>query len=539
MRPVARLSLGDGPLVFMGMTSPRLLLVASLLAPWLYCVLPAAASASPERQPNVIVVITDDQAPATFSPQAMPITSRLLVDRGALFTGAANATPLCCPSRASFLSGQFGHNNGVLWNAPGYRALREKRNTLPVWMRRAGYVTAHVGKYLNAYAYTVDDPGTIAPGWMQWHTFIGPNSYYSTPLATNGRFGETGTRPRDYTTTVINRTATRMIRRYVPRRRPLFMVVDQFAPHRSGGPSLVDRCSVPGPEPAYVDRDAFAAAPLPRPPSFDEADVADKPSFIRARPLLDPPQLAALERTYRCTLASLQAVDRGVGELWQALGEAGERRNTALIFSSDNGLYFGEHRLSFEKIVPYRESLEVPLAIRLPTSARPRPERGIVVDELVANVDLTATILDLTGARPCRTGRRCRTLDGRSLLGLMAGRATGWPADRAIPLELDTGGRPADANTSCTYHGLRSADQIYLRHSAVADADGDCSGADERELYDLAADPYQLTNLLTDPVDPAAAALTEAGLARRAEALSRCAGIKGRDRRRGDHPFCE
>ncbi len=495
--------------------------------------LPATAAARAERPPNVIIVVTDDQAPATFSPQVMPITTRLLADRGALFTGATNATPLCCPSRASFLSGQFGHNDGVLWNVPGYRALRHKHNTLPVWMRRAGYVTAHVGKYLNAYVHAQRDPGAVAPGWTQWHTFVDPNSYYSAPLATNGRFGATGTRARDYTTAVINRTAVRMVRRYVPRRRPLFMVVDQFAPHRSGGPSLVERCSPPGPEPAYRDRDAFAAAALPRPPSFDEADVSDKPSFIRARPQLNPPRLAALERTYRCTLASLQAVDRGVGRLWQALRRAGERRNTALIFTSDNGLYFGEHRLSFEKIVPYRESLDVPLAMRLPARARPR--RGIVVPELVANVDLTATVLDLAGARPCRARGRCRTLDGRSLLGLAAGRAAGWPADRAIPLELDTGGRPADANSSCAYHGLRSGDRIYLRHTAVADGAGECSGADERELYDLAADPYQLANLLGDP----AAALTAAGLARRAAKLRRCAGIRGRDRRRGDRPFCE
>lgn len=518
------------------MSPARPLLVVPILLFCLICALPAAASAS-ASPPNVIVVVTDDQAPGTFSPQVMPTTHRLIADRGALFSAAANATPLCCPSRASFLSGQFGHNNGVVWNVPGYRALREKRNTLPVWMRRAGYVTAHVGKYLNAYVHAQRDPGAVAPGWMQWHTFVDPNSYYSAPLATNGRFGATGTRPRDYTTAVINRTAVRMVDRYVPRQRPLFMVVDQFAPHRSGGPSLVDRCSVPGPEPAYADRDAFAAAPLPRPPSFDEADIADKPSFIRARPRLDPPQLAALERTYRCTLASLQAVDRGVGDLWKALGKAGERRNTALIFTSDNGLYFGEHRLSFEKIVPYRESLEVPLAIRLPASARPR--RGIVVPELVANVDLTATVLDLAGAHPCRAPGRCRTLDGRSLLGLAAGRGAGWPADRAIPLELDTGGRPADADSSCAYAGLRSGDRIYLHHTAVADGDGDCAPADERELYDLSTDPFQLTNLLAIPGDPAAVALAEAELARRARALGRCAGIAGRDRRSGRRPFCE
>ncbi|MEZ5060453.1 MAG: sulfatase [Solirubrobacterales bacterium] len=499
---------------------------------------PAQATAAGEP-PNVIVVVTDDQSVGAFNPAVMPITSRLVADRGANFIGAANATPLCCPSRASFLSGQFGHNDGVLWNAPGYRALREKSNTLPAWLKRAGYVTAHVGKYLNAYVYAQDDPGNVAPGWMQWHTFVDPNSYYAAPFAENGDFGHTGTRSRDYTTSVINRTATRMVRRYAPRKRPLFMVVDQFAPHRSGGPSLVDRCAAPGPEPALADAGAFADAVLPRPPSFDEPDVTDKPSFIRARPQLDAPHLAALERTYRCTLAALQSVDRGVGEIWDALGKAGERRNTALIFTSDNGLYFGEHRLSFEKIVPYRESLDVPLAMRLPASARPRPKRGIVVPDLVANVDLTATILDLAGADPCRKRGDCRTLDGRSLLGLAAGRTRGWPDDRALPLELDTGGRRADAYSSCTYQGMRSADEIFLHHTAVADGDGECGPADETERYDLTTDPYQLQNLAFSPTNPAAEALLRAKLEQRADSLSRCAGIKGRDHRTGDRPFCE
>ena len=522
-------------LSFVGVSSLRPVL-AVLIA---ILVAPAGAVAAEKAPPNVIVVVTDDQAPSTFSPEVMPITDRLVARPGARFTGAANATPLCCPSRASFLSGQFGHNNGVLWNAPGYRALERKNNTLPVWMKRAGYVTAHVGKYLNAYVYAQDDPGAVAPGWMQWHTFTDPNSYYSAPFAQNGDFGETGTEPRDHTTSVINRYAAKMVRRYVPRKRPLFMVVDQFAPHRSGGPSLVDRCAAPGPEPAFEDREAFATAPLPRPPSFDEPDASDKPSFIQARQPLDDPRLAALERTYRCTLAALQSVDRGVGEIWKALGRAGERGNTALIFTSDNGLYFGEHRLSFEKIIPYRESLEVPLAMRLPRSTKPRPRPGIEVPELVANVDLTATILDLAGADPCRTRRDCRTLDGRSLLGLAAGREKGWPSERAIPLELDTGGRRADANSSCTYQGVRTATEIYVHHTSVADGAGDCSPADETEHYDLTADPFQLRNLFTQPADPAADALQQAALNARSSSLHRCSGIKGRDKRRQARPFCE
>ncbi len=499
----------------------------------------AFPSAAPARDspPNVIVIVTDDQSAATMNAEVMPTIDRLLIRAGSFFTNAAVPTPLCCPSRAALLSGQYGHNNGVLWNAPGYRDLERKVNTLPVWMKRAGYRTAHVGKYLNGYLFTIDDPAQSAPGWDEWHTVLHPTSYYSAPFANNGRFGESGTDPGDYTTSIINRAAVRMIDRYAGGPDPLFMVVDQFAPHRSGGPSLVPRCAAPGPEPALADRDAFAAEPLPRPPSFNEADVADKPSFIRERDPFDAGGIEALERTYGCTLAALGAVDRGAGQIWRALGRAGERRNTALIFTSDNGLYFGEHRLSFEKIVPYRESLEVPLAMRLPAATRPAPRPGVVISELVANVDLTATILDLAGAEPCRKRNDCRVLDGRSLLGLAAGRARGWPADRRIPLELDTGGKPSDANSSCRYEGFRSADEIYIHHTSAAGSDGICRPTDEVEHYDLGADPDQLANLFPDAVagiDP----VLELALQRRADALAECAGIRGRDEPPGSRPFC-
>ena len=495
---------------------------------------PAAATATTSERPNVIVVVTDDQPDSTLTPGTMPNVTRLIARPGSRFTSSVVPTPLCCPSRSAFLSGEFGHNNGVLWNVPGYRDLREKANTLPVWMRRAGYRTAHVGKYLNGYRYTVPDPARPAPGWSEWHTVLDPTSYYSAPFSDDGRLHESGTAPRDYTTSIINRDAVRMIRRYGAGRRPLFMVVDQFAPHRSGGPSRVPACAAPGPEPAVRDAGAFSAAPLPRPPSFNEPDASDKPSFIRDRDPYGPEQIANLERTYRCSLASLQAVDRGVAGIWRELGRIGQRRNTALFFTSDNGLYFGEHRLSFEKIVPYRESLDVPLAIRLPG-----PPTGTgPIDRLVANVDLPATILDLAGAEPCRTHSDCRTLDGRSLVGLLRGRSAGWPADRAVPLELDTGGHPADPHSSCVYEGVRTAGSIYLHHSSIADGSGTCSPGDESELYDLEDDPGQLTNLLSPPVGPAAAT-PEMFLAARAAKLSTCAGIHGRDPRTAGRPFCE
>ena len=367
---------------------------------------------------------------------------------------------------------------------------------------------------------------------MRWRTVLDPTSYYSAPFSDGRRLRRSGTSPAQHTTAIINREAAEAVSRLGRRKRPLFMVVDQFAPHRSGGPSRVERCSAPGPEPVVADANAFADAPLPRPASFNEPDASDKPSFIRAREPYDAGEVAALEATWRCTLASLLGVDRGFARIWRELGRIGERRNTMLAFTSDNGLYFGEHRLSVEKTAPYRESVEVPLAIRFPPRLVPPGRRGRPVGELVGNADLPATILDVADAEPCRSAGRCRTLDGRSLLAPAAGRRA-LPAERAIPLELDTAGEPADPFSPCAYRGFVTLGEVYVHHTSAAGADRSCAPVDDYERYDLGSDPLQLENLgAGDPLGAAA-------LAARAERLSECAGIRGRDRRSGGRPFCE
>ncbi|MCI0634331.1 MAG: sulfatase-like hydrolase/transferase, partial [Actinobacteria bacterium] len=134
----------------------------------------APGAAKDGKRPNIVVVVTDDQTLASLSAATMPSTVALIGGGGTEFTNAVVTTPLCCPSRASMLTGQYAHNHGTLGNTPGYQALRQKANTLPVWLRRAGYVTAHVGKYLNRYKASVEHPTEVAPGWDEWHTVIDP-----------------------------------------------------------------------------------------------------------------------------------------------------------------------------------------------------------------------------------------------------------------------------------------------------------------------------------------------------------------------------
>jgi N-acetylglucosamine-6-sulfatase len=497
------------------------------------------SAAAQQKRPNIVVIVTDDQTLASFGSATMPATVGLMRRGGTEFGDAVVTTPLCCPSRATLLTGQYAHNHGTLSNTPGYAALRDKANTLPVWLRRAGYVTAHVGKYLNRYRASVDDPAEVPPGWDEWHTVIDPARryvrYYGYRLAENGEVKRVGKRPRDYITRVINRRAANVVREFAPRREPLYLQVDHRAPHTEDGVDSGGPCGglVP-PDPR--DATAFATAPLPRPPSFDEEDVSDKPSFIRHLPRLDPTTVATIEQRYRCALASLLAVDRGVGQVVAELRRAKELENTVLVFTSDNGFFFGEHRIPEQKARPYEEALRVPLLIRVPArylGATAVPE----VTAPVANIDLAPTILDLAGADPCRSARRCRVMDGRSLIGLIQGRA-GWPEERAIGVEFDAGPR-ARRTLVCRYQGVRVADSFYVRHAAAADpATGACEPIDEVERYDLAADPYQLENI--HPPDPAVPEpVAEAQLRERLERLRDCAGIAGRDPRQSGRPFCE
>ena len=340
---------------------------------------PEGASAAPGRyaQPNIVLVMTDDQTISQTGPRVMPQVNKLLRDRGTSFPNAFLTTPLCCPSRATLLTGQYGHNNGVLRNT--YHLLRQKRNVLPVWLRRAGYVTAHVGKFLNRYHHRVRQ-AAVAPGWDQWYTQLdrSQDDYYDWDLSRNGRRVHYGHRHSDYAPRVFERSAVRVVRRFVPRRKPLYLEVDEIAPHPGSGGKGTGCANGPVPDPRDVGK--FENAQLPRPPSFNEADMSDKPSFLRTQPAHDPGGRSN-ERTrkYRCGLASLQQVDRTVGHLTREFKRLGELGKTVFIFYTDNGLFFGEHRVRGGKIYPYEEADRTPLFIRLPARYRkghPRVPRG-------------------------------------------------------------------------------------------------------------------------------------------------------------------
>jgi arylsulfatase A-like enzyme len=303
-------------------------------------------------------------------------------------------------------------------------------------------------------------------------------------------------RARDYQTNVLARIAARYVRRA---ERPFFLSFAPPAPHHED--LNAGRPGAPGPDPRPAPRHArrFARTPLPRPPSFDEADVADKPALLRALPRLTGGQVAAIERSHRARLAALQAVDEAVARIVRALRASGELGDTLLVFTSDNGWLAGQHRVPDNKYLPYEESIRVPLVLRGPGVPAARTVAATAI-----NVDLAATILGAAGAR---AGRR---QDGVSLLPI-ARRPASAPR-RAVPLEAlaPLFVRPGFPYPfAAPYRGVRTGRFKYVRWSY-----GD------EELYDLHADPYELRNLATDP----ARARLEARLTDRAERLSRCAG---------------
>jgi len=442
-----------------------------------------SAGQTPTR-PNVVVVMSDDQT--VESLRVMTNVRTLLQAQGTTFSTNFASYPLCCPSRSTFLTGQYAHNHGVLSNmAPtgGYTKL-DHTNTLPVWLQRAGYHTVHIGKYLNGYRQGVTPD--LPPGWSEWYGSYDPSTYsfYGYTLNENGKPVTYGNDPASYQADVYTAKAVDAVRRLAPKAQPFFLSVAYLAPHAGGPREADDPRGMGTPVPAPRHKDRFASEPLPTPPSFNEADVSDKPARIANRPLLGPQRIAAVTENYRQRLESLLAVDEGLAAIVGALRVSGELERTLIVFTSDNGFFHGEHRVPSGKVLVYEPSVRVPLVLR-----GPGVPRGRVDSRLVANVDLAPTIL---GAADAKAGRK---LDGRSLLVLLAKQNEGRKRD--ILLETQE------------YAAIRTPRYVWVEYTTG-----------ERELYDLQRDSDQLESRHADP----SYAAIRAELARRLARLRRCAG---------------
>jgi arylsulfatase A-like enzyme len=371
-------------------------------------------------------------------------------------------------------------------------------NSLPLWLQGAGYRTMHVGRYLNGYGVQNPDITEIPPGWTDWVSGVGESVFDYKRWQTNEN-GEIFWRPGlehpgEHQTDFYGRRAAELIDQAAPSAQPFFLSLTFPAPH-SGAPVDPDDPTLLGtPSPAPRHRDAFAGRPLPRPPSFDEADVTTKPQIVADRPRLSPEWIAAIQENYQQELESLLSVDDAVGAVLNALERSGELDDTLLIYTSDNGFFHGEHRLASEKVLPYEEAARIPLIMR-----GPGVPRGRRIGQLVSNIDWAPTIVDAADARAGRL------MDGSSLFGVM--KDPQRESGREIVMENGVG-----ANGVPMFRALRNERYVWIDHKTTG----------EYELYDLLEDPYELRNL----EDLDSYAPIRAALAKRLQKLQRCRGAR-------------
>jgi len=412
----------------------------------------AAADAS-TRRPDIVLILTDDQRYDTL--WAMPTVQSELVAKGIEFSNGYVSNPLCCPSRTTILTGRYSHSTLVYTNKPGqpyggFPAFHD-RWTIATALHGAGYRTALFGKYLNGYRGSY-----VPPGWDRWFVTWDQGGFYGYTANADGALSTFGSNPIDYGTDVLARRATGFIRSTDPGR-PLFLY---FAPHAPHEPAT----AAPGDEGKFSDLEPW------RPLSYNEANVSDKPEYIRAEEALGGTMAAKIDRFRLDQYRSLLAVDRAVADIIETLADTGRLSNTMIVFMSDNGMLWGEHRWN-KKVVPYEESIRVPFVVRADSLiGTPRGD-----GHLVLNVDLAPTFAQLAGiAAP--------DMEGRSLLPLIASPTASWRSDFLIEhLKMDPGGVP-------TYCGVHSSRYVYVDYTTG-----------EEELYDLARDPLELTNRANDP----------------------------------------
>lgn len=408
----------------------------------------AAAQDEPTDPPSILLIVTDDQRWDTL--WAMPEVQGSLVEQGVNFSRAFTTSSLCCPSRASILTGAYPHTTGVYRQGGLYGGFKsfEDSTTIATKLDDAGYRTGFFGKYLDSYQSDALS-GYVPPGWDRWAAFVHAE-YFDYGLTIGGTVQRYGSDAADYSTDVLADQTEDFIRESEG---PVFAIFAPAAPH---APAI----------PSPADEGGFGDLPVWRPPSFNEADRTDKPGYVRVLPRVGPDRTEYVDTLRRNQYRSLQAVDRAVDRLLGAMEDTGRLDDALVIYTSDNGLLWGEHRW-IKKEVPYEEAIRVPLIVRADAVVG----AGVRTDDhVVANIDLAPTIADAAGVD-------LPDADGNSLIPLLAGRSEAWR--RAVLIEHLRGTNPVP-----TYCAVRTARYLFASYETG-----------ERELYDLDADPFQLQNL--------------------------------------------
>lgn len=516
-------------------------------------------AASAQAKPNVLVVMTDDMSYDNL--KFMPKTNAFFKKNGTSFTRNYVSFPLCCPARATFLTGQLAHNHGVqsVFSPENYIGWTTKENNLGSWMQKAGYKTGLSGKYLNGYGER--DQYEVPKGWDDWHGSIDETTIdaFNVRLNHNGKVQSYGdadwvnrtfafseivgkgdvildypglvqqigihflsrpqpwtfgtTEKKNYTTFVEGKYARTFMK--ANKKKSWFSWYTPPSQHREDVAEQANLGRPIGinprvPEP-YLSR--VKNLTLPRGPAFAEQDVSDKRADLQPQPphdgkpylmanTLSPDCVYCLQKLtdyYRGRAGASMALDDEMGRIFSDLKKTGQLKKTVIVFTSDNGWLLGQHNLNGNKFLPYEESSRVPLMM-----AGPGVPRGKTVSSLVSNVDLNPTIVKLSGAKADRES------DGVSLIDVARGKVqrSAVPLEATRKLIVKPGNFPNQEDVP--YYGVRTKDFMYAHYTMT----------DEVELYDMKKDPYQMENVAYDPAYAQKTAEMEA----LALSLSRCKG---------------
>jgi N-acetylglucosamine-6-sulfatase len=501
--------------------------IAAVVALALLAAGPAGArpvGAGTGKKPNILVVMTDDQALADL--KYMPHVRKLIGDKGTTFGNAVDSFPLCCPARATFITGQYAHNNGVAGNfyPYGWYGMKHRGNILPAWLQGAGYKTALIGKWLNGYGAR-DAHGEVPKGFDIWRGLLDVSAYdyFNFEMNRNGhlrtwgdpvfarklvRFANIEVTPgpngqphnvgevlarahkifppgyygtqktKNYSPDVTGGITQNLVRRQADSHKPFFIWWTPAAPHREDVSTTILGRKGPDPRPAPRFAQESKKFKLPEPPSFNYSDPADPDSLVSQLPSMTQAQIDQLKLDYQGRIGSLLAVDQHVAHLVHILRRTNQLKNTLIVFVSDNGWLQGQHRVPGDKFVPYEESVHVPFIMR-----GPGVPQGRTVNRQVSNIDFASTLLDAAGVKPGRTQ------DGISLLPVAQHPAQ--TPDRAILLEATS---PLFLGDGFPMHYDQPYDGVRTNHWKLIEWN---YGA--RELFDLKTDPYELHNLYADP----------------------------------------
>jgi N-acetylglucosamine-6-sulfatase len=404
------------------------------------------------KRANIVLILTDDQSYESVAK--MPFVSSRT--DWYTFTNAFINNATCCPSRATILTGLWSHHHGVEATAGSPRF--NDRSTVATWLHRAGYRTALVGKYHLGHVNEKKIQNYIPPGWDEWygwHGIRGREAYYDYTLNENGTLVKYGSTPQDYSTDVLANKAIDFVHRSKPGE-PFFLY---FAPRAPHNPWIA--------APRHVG--AFPRETYPKSPNYNEADMSDKPAWWRTQPLQNPGNDDEARRKQYDTLL---AVDDAVRAIVRALDQKRLMTDTVIIFMTDNGYAFGEHRRE-GKLCAYEECNKTPFLVWYPKG------KARIIPELVSNADVAPTLAALAGIDPGAP------VDGRSILPLLDGDTAGWR--EAVLLRAYH--RHDEDRPVPTFWGIRTSKYKYI----------ETVGTREVELYDLVRDPYELQSVAGDP----------------------------------------